>query len=490
MKFLIYCVFTKSYNKLILYWIENTAKRFYPGKTDILVITDDKTFKENSLLIEYIESKNSLDDELYAKFERHLQILEKYKNKYDIFVAFQSNCFISKILNEDNFPIDKEKLTVFAHSLICADKISGNDLVLSSCPKIGSCAYRNPSLYNNLYIHAGMSIACYEVMKKMNEDCYEMYLNDLKNNMLNKIPYHDESLINTWKVDNENLVNVLYDLNYGSLKTIKKCNTTFFLANKGDFGINKNYDKCIVPLFLKGSRLCNHMFVLATAYAHSLKIGGKCKVPYHLDESTLKLKKVSGIIFENTPKTLDIVNNSVYAEKTYHYNEIPATVDGGFLMGFFQSSKYFKNYEKEIFELFSPLVEYPKGDYAAIHIRLTDYVEKQNHHKIMNKEFIIKALSLLSDDITDLKIFSDDVEGAKQIMSEINCKFNIIYDQSNDIEALKQLTAAKELIMSCSSFSWWAAYLGKPRKVIVDKEWFADDGFDYKDVYEKNWIKI
>ena len=56
------------------------------------------------------------------------------------------------------------------------------------------------------------------------------------------------------------------------------------------------------------------------------------------------------------------------------------------------------------------------------------------------------------------------------------------------------LNSAKYLVISNSSFAWWAAWLNNntEKKVIIPSAWFgpAYANHDTKDLYCENWIKI
>ena len=69
-------------------------------------------------------------------------------------------------------------------------------------------------------------------------------------------------------------------------------------------------------------------------------------------------------------------------------------------------------------------------------------------------------------------------------------RFEVTVDEHKTLGALRELTAMQELVLSCSSFSWWGAYLGDQDKVFIQKEWFVSKIKDYQDVYRDKWIKI
>ena len=69
-------------------------------------------------------------------------------------------------------------------------------------------------------------------------------------------------------------------------------------------------------------------------------------------------------------------------------------------------------------------------------------------------------------------------------------RFELAFDGHGTLDALRELTSMQELVLSCSSFSWWGAWLGNQDKVFIQKEWFAGKITDYQDVYVKKWIRI
>lgn len=482
MRILLYAIFTNEYTKLIKPWLETTAKNFYPNNTDVLVITDNPSFVTSpNVIVREVDSKTNRTDELYTKFLHNLNILEEFKDKYDFFAHIQSNCFLPKIVDENSFPLHNDKITVFEHT--CKGFY---EVLKENICRVGSCAYRPINMYDDVYVHSGMTIGSYELMKKMNTECYNFYLRDYENDRLHRVPFHDESYLNSWRVDNKNLVNVLPRINSGYLKDIEKYANPFYLVDKDDLGVNKNHYVC--PKFVPNTRLGNWLFLIATCYAHARRNGYDMKLPYK-KELPFSIRKNFAI---DVPKDM----KGTYQEPTYHYTPIPPTAQGYF-SGFFQSSKYFDDYKDEIKELYKEFISDKKKEgVAGIHVRMGDYLKLSQRFKSPTKDFIERAIKELSPHIKRLLVFSDEMDKAVELVK--SCKgserFTITPSndmcETNEIYDLYFMTSCEELIMSCSSFSWWAAYLGEHKKVIVDKKWYNDNQLNEKDLYEDNWIRI
>lgn len=230
------------------------------------------------------------------------------------------------------------------------------------------------------------------------------------------------------------------------------------------------------------------MFLVAACYAHCLR-----------NNYELKIGNVKDLLKRSLTKSFPVptkeeCSSTIFVEPTYHYTPIPKYVTG-LIQGFYQSSKHFADYSKEVKELFGNLKSEEKWEGAAgIHVRMGDYLQHDWRYKSPKKDFIEKALTQLSPHINRLVIFSDEPNKAMELIRSCNGseKYGIINGsaESDEINDIREMTACEELIISCSSFSWWAAYLGEHKKVIVDKKWYNDNGLIEKDIYENNWIKI
>lgn len=485
-KYLLYCFFTNDYSKIINTWLEQTAYKFFPEETDILVLTDRPELVVNphdNVIVKKLSNVSKFrNQELWRKSFCHMQVLNEYKDKYEIFAHIQSNCFLPHGLNDDIITFDKNKLTVIAHT--CTD--IGIRLADFHC-KIGSSGYRPLALYKGVWKHVGMMFGGYDVFYDAVKSCHEMYLKDKKNNLLYKVPYHDESLLNSWCCDNPDKIVVLPRVPSGTLDQMSLIKEPFYLVDKGDLGVYKNL--YVIPQYTPNTRFGNHLFLIAACYAHCLRNGYEMKIPRN--------NELINEILEDkfwTAQKFDFEHNKIYQEPSYSYRPIPNNAIG-IIRGFYQSSKYFSDFKNEIREIYQKLISTEKhNDIAAIHIRMGDYLVLSERYKSPTKDYLKRAISLLSDNIKVLQVYSDEVDKAvklvRQVCKENKYKFKVVGMDCDEIESIRSMTSCSELIMSCSSFSWWAAWLGEQRKIIVDKKWYNDNQLPEQDIYEDNWIKI
>ena len=252
-------------------------------------------------------------------------------------------------------------------------------------------------------------------------------------------------------------------------------------------------DPHVSPHFITGMRLGNIMFAVATVYAHALRNDVPCRVPWAYSAASMALHDYLKHEPALLPSTPFGANESMrYREPRFSFCKIPADVLEGGICGYFQSSRYFADQKEAIRELFKPFIAEKQSGTLGVHFRLGDYKNLQFLHRVSDTEFLQKAAERVSPDIKNLILFSDEPDAAAEIIAGIPAfdRFTIEIDRNSPCDALRRMTAMQELILSCSSFSWWGAWLGETEKVILPGKWFTGQIYDYQDVYEPHWIKL
>ncbi|MGY3802534.1 alpha-1,2-fucosyltransferase [Pigmentibacter ruber] len=209
---------------------------------------------------------------------------------------------------------------------------------------------------------------------------------------------------------------------------------------------------------------------------------------------------------------IDLVKNMFYFEKSPAYESHFFDVKKSkYLIGYFQSEKYFLNYKEFILKQFQfpdnlnnknkILLERIHGtNSVSVHIRRGDYITNpsasQVHGNCCDNEYYnnsIKYLQNLYKDI-ELFIFSDEIEWVKKNMP-FNCVCHYIENnkEENPIEDLRLMSNCKNNIIANSTFSWWGAYLNSNENkiIIAPKNWFSNADLNSKiDIIPSSWVRI
>jgi len=250
--------------------------------------------------------------------------------------------------------------------------------------------------------------------------------------------------------------------------------------------------------------LGNFMFQIAAAYAYAKKydreVGFSAQQARGPHRAAWDYQK-------NIFKDIDLAFNGQgnylqFQENGFHYNDIPNHPDRNvFLSGYFQSEKYFKDYEDEIRELFmsydietndeiKELLD--NHNTCSIHVRRGDFLNHPNHHPVQGMNYFMKAIKKMPKDSMFL-IFSDDINWCKENFPDLPEKFRFV-EGNNDFEDLYIMSKCRNNIIFNSTFSWWGAWLNgnKDKTVVAPQKWFgpAYDGHNTNDLYCENWIKI
>lgn len=163
---------------------------------------------------------------------------------------------------------------------------------------------------------------------------------------------------------------------------------------------------------------------------------------------------------------------------------------GTIVLGYFQTWRYFTAVRAQLpvraFEPADPsnwyktmLERVNTTDILAIHVRQGDYVEV-DEIGVLSRGYYSRALKLLKSSGSNwdqVWIFSDEPEVAKQLLEQeltgIIAHYVDAPLESPDFESLLLMSNAKQLIIANSTFSYWAAILGRPDKTVFYPDpWF------------------
>jgi len=249
----------------------------------------------------------------------------------------------------------------------------------------------------------------------------------------------------------------------------------------------------------KNGRLGNQMFQYAALRGIAAKHDYEWCIPpsdfhnEHKDHQLFEAFKLPSV------KNIEMLSATYVEEKSFTFDGdlFENCSDNSNLYGFFQTEKYFNHIEQQIREdfifvddIWNPCREMFTFDEAiSLHIRRSDYVQKQNYHPLCSLEYYNEALNKLPQDIPVL-IFSDDPDWCKKQELFQPDRF-LISESNNNLVDMCLMTMCTYHIIANSSFSWWGAWLSDSKKVIAPKVWFGSDAnLDDSDLVLESWERI
>lgn len=180
-----------------------------------------------------------------------------------------------------------------------------------------------------------------------------------------------------------------------------------------------------------------------------------------------------------------------------------------YLDGYWQSEKYFHHNSEIIKEDFTMIISQNETNQQwskiisdtnsiCLHVRRGDYVNTENADlsTLVGENGLAYYKNAIDHINSRIKnpvyfIFSDDMEWVKEHI-RIPDK-TVYYMDHNDItenyEDLRLMMECKHFIIANSTFSWWAAYLGKftEKIVIAPAKWLMNNDTD---IILDSWIKL
>jgi len=280
----------------------------------------------------------------------------------------------------------------------------------------------------------------------------------------------------------------------------------------------------ILTVHLMGG-LGNQLFQIATAFAYAKRHSMKLVLPRTWDHSTNRPPVWEEYLDPAvwtflSPEAYALTQWTIINEKDFAYNPLPSPsslpleTNGHYkLFGYFQSSLYLKDCEVDLRILFKPsqtLLMHSiqslvgagmigQDSWIGAHVRRGDYLNVADYHLTCSAEYYRGARKFIDDRLGPFHPkqpvcwFSEDPEWVKENLFK---EGDLIINGKGSVD-FTSLTYFKHLILSNSSYSWWAAWLNSyfydpaERIICCPDKWFGPSGpkDDYT-VREHGWFVI
>lgn len=202
------------------------------------------------------------------------------------------------------------------------------------------------------------------------------------------------------------------------------------------------------------------------------------------------------------------VDYKIFREASFNFDPSIYSISvGTTISGYFQSPRYFPNVAGLLRGAFEAVAHTTSeideiqsvkaSEHLVLHVRRGDYMDEavRAHHGLASYEYFDRAMRLaikIDGERTPL-IFTDDAVVVKREYAD--SRGVVVVDplhRMSTIATLKAMGSGRSMIMSNSSFSWWAAWLMSGQAgstVIAPRPWFAE-GAAAADLLLKDWVTL
>jgi len=203
-------------------------------------------------------------------------------------------------------------------------------------------------------------------------------------------------------------------------------------------------------------------------------------------------------------------NVAVVKERGPEFHPEVLRVPGhAYLIGYWQSERYFSSIRDVLLEEFSLSAEpcahaaalartMPPSTAVAVHVRRGDYASvayTHDFHGLCSPEYYQEAARRIADQITNpaFFVFSDEPDWARD---NLQLGWPTTYVTHGGGCAPHQdiwlMSRCAHHIIANSSFSWWGAWLcrNEAKIVVAPRRWFADAALDTRDLIPADWPRI
>lgn len=194
-----------------------------------------------------------------------------------------------------------------------------------------------------------------------------------------------------------------------------------------------------------------------------------------------------------------------------HFNYWPGIKDvpaDSYLVGYWQSERYFRDAEQTIRDDFTFRVpmsprnaglaeQIQRVDAVSLHVRRGDYVKNPQTaatHGLCSLDYYRSAIRHVAErvDRPNFFVFSDDVPWVRENLAiDYPCVYVDHNQGAESYNDMRLMSLCRHHIIANSSFSWWGAWLNpaQDKIVVAPKRWFANQT-DVRDLLPQGWVKL
>ncbi|MBR3606495.1 MAG: glycosyltransferase [Lachnospiraceae bacterium] len=369
----------------------------------------------------------------------------------------------------------------------------------------------NAFFYKRLLIH-------YMELEKNKPENYKIYGKQIRQIIKGERKYFREVLSSDIVSGNEKIKMKLFGISPKAFYYFTRFNEKYVIPQKQ---VLLSVNEPLVVIQLSGG-LGNQMFQYAL-YLRLKAMGKKVKIDDKTDYRGVNKRPIRlgifGIRYEVptelemlclTDSLLDLASRirrklmgrrtAEYIEKNQLFDAKVLEIDRAYLVGCWQSEKYFEDIREEVRtafvfnipELAETMKDYERkikeSNSVCVHIRRGDYLEvSELYGGICTPEYYKKSMIQMEEWYPDCHffVFTNDVSWVKHNYKQDNLTIVEGNDEDSGYIDMYLMTQCKHFILANSSFSWWGCYLSlsQEKKVIAPKQWF--NGRDCRDIYTK-----
>lgn len=210
-----------------------------------------------------------------------------------------------------------------------------------------------------------------------------------------------------------------------------------------------------------------------------------------------------GIVYRIRKFLIPLKYQKYICEQRPYYYQIMPNANSIYVEGYWQSQKYFADYESDLqqkfrlketedlkkLEMFSKALP---GNSVAIHIRRGDF---KTGGCCLSVEYYEKAINYILAEVESphFILFSDDLKWVKKYFLPNYKNLNMIvsnqiYEIRDDLITMFAIASCRHQIIANSSYSWWGGILNTNNdKIVVAPMTDYLKGTDY---YPESWVKL